>query len=233
MSTNYDNQKLRSAGEILQLQFKKHPVLTIENLSKSLKSTERTVFRALKEMDYLSSYSHAGKFYTLRTIPSFNSNGLWFHHDVGFSKYGNLRSTIIVFVKEAPAGYTHEELQAILQLRVHNTLADLVRANLINREQVDAVYVYVDANPKTAKTQIEKRRVMVEVPRSEERQLDMASVVEILLVVIHKQKVSVPLIRAILGAKGIVASDREIEGVLDRYDLKKKIKNSPSRYSQK
>jgi hypothetical protein len=233
MSTNYDNKRSQSAVQILQVRFRKRPVLTIDELSKAVKATERTVFRVLKEMDYLSSFSHAGRYYTLRPIPSFDSQGLWFYDNIGFSKHGNLRATIIVLVKEASAGHTHEELQAKLQLRVHNTLADLVRDGLVNREQVDAVYVYVNPNSKIAKTQVERRRAMIKVPQIESSTLGVADVVEILLVVIRKPGASIPQIRGILGTKNIIVSDREIADVLDRYDLKKKIKNSLSKQSKK
>ena len=233
MSTNYDNKKSLGAVQILQIRFRKRSVLTIDELSKAIQATERTVFRVLKGLDYLSSFSHAGRYYTLRSIPSFDSQGLWFYNNIGFSKHGNLRATITVLVKEAPAGHTHEELQAKLQLRVHNTLADLVRDGLVNREQVEAVYVYVDSNSKIAKAQVERRRALIKVPQVEGSTLGLADVVEILLVVIRKPGARIPQIRDILGTKNIIVSDREIADVLDRYDLKKKIKNSLSKQSKR
>jgi hypothetical protein len=36
-----------------------------------------TVFRKLKELDYVTSYSHGGRFYTLREIARFGADGLW------------------------------------------------------------------------------------------------------------------------------------------------------------
>jgi hypothetical protein len=208
-------------------------VSILSDLRKILKASRRTVFRALKHVGYLSSYSHAGKFYTLSAIPGFDSNGLWFHRDIGFSKHGTLRATIIVMVKEAPAGHTHEELQAILHLKVHNTLHDLVRDGLIGRVEIDAVYLYVAAGARVARLQVEKRRAMALMPPRDNRTLDMASVVEMLLVVIHKQKASAAQIRSILGAKGLRVTDQQVEDVLDRYGLKKKSKSSPSRHSRK
>jgi hypothetical protein len=233
MSRNSDNLGLSSAAEILQTRFKRRPVFTMVELCKALKATERTVARALKEIGYLSSYSRAGMHYTLPTVPRFDVHGLWLYRDIGFSKHGNLRATIIVLVKEALAGYSHEELQAILQLRVHDTLRDLVRAGLVGREQVDAVYVYVAVDPKVAKTQVEKRRAMALIAQPEDRALDLTSVVEILLVVIRKEKASTAQIRATLGTKGIIVTDREVDRVLDQYGLKKKPRGSRSRRSKR
>lgn len=233
MSRNSDKTGSLSATEILQTRFKRRPVYTMVELCKALEATERTVARALKEIGYLSSYSHAGKHYTLSTIPCFDAHGLWLYRDIGFSKHGNLRATIVVLVNEAPAGYSHEELQAILQLRVHDTLRDLVRTGLIGREQVDAVYVYVATDPKVAKAQVERRRAVAPVVQPEDRTLDLASVVEILLVVIRKQKASAAQIRATLSAKGIIVTDREVDRVLDQYGLKKKPRGSRSRRSRR
>ena len=47
-----------------------------------------TVFRKLKPLDYLSSYSHRGRFYTLREIARFDDHGLWSQADVWFSRSG-------------------------------------------------------------------------------------------------------------------------------------------------
>ena len=57
-----------------------------------------TVFRKLKQLSYLSSYSHRGKFYTLKDIAQFNEKGLWFFRDVRFSEFGTLMDTSKVFV---------------------------------------------------------------------------------------------------------------------------------------
>lgn len=233
MNHNSAKSASESAAETLISSFKKRLVSTLHELRKILKASRRTVFRALKHAGYLTSYSHAGKFYTLSTIPAFDSHGLWFHRDIGFSKHGTLRETIVVMVKEAPAGRTHEELQAILRLKVHNTLHDLVRDGRIGRVQIDAVYLYVAAGASVSMPQVEKRRAMVSMPPKEDRTLDLASVVEMLLVVIHKQKASAPQIRSILGAKGLRVTDQQVEDVLDRYGLKKKSKSSPSRHSRK
>jgi hypothetical protein len=234
MSRNSDSIGVLSAAEILQARFKRRPVLSMVELCKAVAATERTVARALKETGYLSSYSHAGKYYTLQSIPSFDTQGLWLYRNIGFSKHGTLRATIGVLVKEALAGHTHEELQAILQLRVHDTLRDLVRAGIIGREQVDAVYVYVAADPKVARAQVAKRLAvaLTAMGRTEDRVLDLACVVEILLIVIRRQQASTAQIRSTLGTKGIIVTDREIDQVLDQYGLKKKRRgSSPSRRS--
>ena len=60
--------------------FKRHKIATVEQLRSALGDPkERTIFRKLKLLDYLSSYSHRGMYYTLQSIAEFNAQGLWSH----------------------------------------------------------------------------------------------------------------------------------------------------------
>ena len=116
------------------MRFEHVPVAKLDELSRALRASGRTVARALKKLGYHSSYSHAGKFYTLVDVPRFDRNGLWFHEDVGFSQYGTLLATLDRLVRAAEAGHTHEELRSLLRLRVQNSLRGLVKAGRIGRE---------------------------------------------------------------------------------------------------
>jgi hypothetical protein len=58
-------------------------IATLEHLKAALGTTgTMTVFRRLKALGYLSSYSHRGKYYTLLEIPEFDELGLWSYHSV-------------------------------------------------------------------------------------------------------------------------------------------------------
>ncbi|MBF8288968.1 MAG: hypothetical protein HW381_2076, partial [Candidatus Rokubacteria bacterium] len=117
----------RDYAQVLVPLFRRTPVALLDQLRRALKTTSRTtVFRALTAVGYLTSYSHAGRYYTLKRIPAFDVRGLWVFRDVRFSVHGTLRATVERMVKQAPAGHTHEELQAILGLRVHDPLRGLV-----------------------------------------------------------------------------------------------------------
>src|SRR5260370_7074395 len=58
-------------------------IATLDELKQALgTSADVTVFRKLKPLDYLSSYSHRGRYYTLREIARFDETGLWTHATV-------------------------------------------------------------------------------------------------------------------------------------------------------
>ncbi len=117
----------------------------------------RSIFRDLALLVYLSSYTHVGRYYTLTDIPQYDEHCLWFHQGIGFSRFGTLKATVVELVDIAPAGYTHQELESLLRVRVHNTLLGLVRAKRIGRESIDKRYLYVNSDQKRAAEQIARR----------------------------------------------------------------------------
>ena len=103
--------------------FRRKRAALLTDLREALGTASRTtIFRILKAVGYFTSYSHAGRFYTLRRIPKFDRLGLWSWRGIGFSSRGTLRATSAFLIEQSEAGQTHEELQNRLGLRVHDTL---------------------------------------------------------------------------------------------------------------
>ena len=108
---------------------RKRRVVTMSDLCKVIGSSSRmTVFRRLRQIEYVTSYTHAGRYYTLYDIARFDSDGIWFYDDIGFSQNGSLKNTVIYLVDNADGGKFHSDLQRQLRVRVHNVLLDLVRS---------------------------------------------------------------------------------------------------------
>lgn len=230
------------AGEALERLFRRKPVVELEALRRALDTTSRTtVFRVLRRVGYLTSYSHAGRYYTLRTIPKFDDRGLWFCGEVRFSVHGTLRATLVVLVKQAPAGHTHEELEVVLGLRVHDTLLDLVETKHVGRDRIGAVYVYLDADPERAAAQVDRRRrAAAPEPAGAVRTapplplpLDPARVVDVLLAVIHAPNDDARTIAARLRAGGRAVEDAQVEALFAQYGLGKKTARPRSRRSRR
>ncbi len=67
--------------------FEKQKTATMKQLKGVLKTKiAMTVYRKLESLNYISSCSHSGKYYTLEGIPNFNEDGLWFNKSVLFSR---------------------------------------------------------------------------------------------------------------------------------------------------
>ena len=124
-----------------------HQIATVTELHLLLGSScVRTVFRKLSDLEYLSSYSHRGKYYTLPSVAAFDHEGLWCYKDVWFSCFGNLLDTARTFVERSSAGHTATELSDLLHVQSKHTLLDLVQRNQLVRERIKKTYVYFAAN---------------------------------------------------------------------------------------
>lgn len=123
-----------------------------------------TVFRKLKELDYLTSYSHSGRFYALRTAAQFDASGLWSHEEVWFSRHGTLLATAETFVNASPRGYYAEELAQALHVETQDALRQLVERRRIARELISGLYLYTSADPATRQRQRLLRRSVQSVP---------------------------------------------------------------------
>jgi len=202
--------------------FSHRSIARLDELQGVLGVSGRTVFRMLGGMGYLSSYSHAGRYYTLERIPAFDADGLWAHSGVLFSRHGTLRRTVVRLVNEAPAGCTHPELRDRLRLRVYDTLHDLVAASEIGRTEMDRLYLYVSAEAAKARAQVTERQRSITEPPLPGPLPDPAVVIEVLLGVIHSPRPDVSAIAAQLRARGKAVTPEQVEAVWAHYELGKK-----------
>lgn len=121
----------------------KKKIASLEQLKQVLRTTgAMTVFRKLTILGYRSSYSHRGKFYTLKHIPQFDPQGLWSFHSVWFSQFGNLIETAREFVEESEGGYTVQELDGQLHVGCKAALLKLCKQQRLERERMGGLYVY-------------------------------------------------------------------------------------------
>jgi len=218
--------------------FQRRKIADLEQLFAALDTRSRmTVFRRLSPMGYVSSYSHAGRYYTLRDIPVFDQDGLWQHAGVLFSRDGTLKKTVVRLVEEADAGQFHRELHVRLRLRVHNTLAELIAQQRLGREPLDGEYLYVGHDGIRAAAQIARRVKMggALTPAVKDRDLNSAAVIEVLLEIIHGTVVRLDAleIAARLLARGVAVTCTQVEEVFRRYGLVKKTAPFRSRHSRR
>lgn len=117
-------------------------LVTFEDIKECVNTSRMTIIRRMRELSYLSSYSHKGKYYTLRSIPKFSEEGLWRYNSVQFSKFGTLINTCNHFVSVSESGYTVNELQDKVHVNVKLSLIKLFKRNDLHREKCNGRYVY-------------------------------------------------------------------------------------------
>jgi hypothetical protein len=132
-------------------------IATLDELKQALgTSVDVTVFRKLKPLDYLTSYSHRGRYYTLHEIARFDDKGLWSQADVWFSQTGTLLATAETFVNRSPRGYFAVEVQ--------DALHQLTQQRRITRQLVSGLYLYTAIDRTVQQGQLLTRRNLEAVP---------------------------------------------------------------------
>jgi hypothetical protein len=134
-------------------------IATLDELKQAVgTSVGVTVFRKLKPLDYLTSYSHRGRYYTLREIARFDEKGLWSQADVWFSQAGTLLATAEVFVNRSPRGYFADELARALHVEVQDALHQLAQQRRVTRQIVSGLYLYTAIDRTVQQGQLLTRR---------------------------------------------------------------------------
>ncbi len=213
--------------------FENTPVITMEKLTAELNCSHMTVFRKLCELHYFSSYTHKGKYYTLIQVAHFNNNGLWEYQGIRFSLYGNLKNTVLQFVNDSQAGYSANELEKLLVVRVNNTLFSLVAEKQLVRDSYDRKYIYFSCDNETRKLQKEKRektlldrKSFVSLPAAKVTQLpEDKDVIRILVLMIKNPDADPACIAKKLTQTGKPVDEASITAVWQHYDLLKKKTN--------
>lgn len=150
---------------VLRRHFRRHKIADLPELKRVLgTSTDLTVFRKLKQLNYLDSYTHRGRFYTLPEIAHFDDRGLWSHEGVWFSRHGTLLATVEIFVKQSLQGHYAHELADELHAEVQQPLRQLVVQQRLARMEVQGQFLYTAIESSSRRKQIFARRNAQAVP---------------------------------------------------------------------
>ncbi len=203
--------------------FTKTPCWMIKPLAIEMEYSIPSVRRFLAEAGYYSSFTHNGGWYTLRSKPRFGRNGLWFYHDIGFSRAGTLTKTLVTLISGSPAGMSAEMLVEILQCRCHGVLVNLWRKGEIMREKVGRCQFYFSADPHKASSQ--RQALAAQHPPKVSFSSEMA--VLILAEFIRSPDSSFEqLAEKISRIKNVTVNPQQIEVLFEQHGLKKTIRTA-------
>jgi len=139
-----------------------HIVVTLRQIQNAIgHGSRRTVFRKLAQLDYLSSYSHSGKYYTLVETAQFDEHGLWERNGIHFSRHGTLADTAEVLVSESSDGLYYSELEEITGVSCGDTLARLCVSARLVRKKIDGRYLYCAVDKDISELQFRARTAAV------------------------------------------------------------------------
>jgi len=182
--------------------FLRSKIATLDELKQALgTSVDVTVFRKLKPLDYLTSYSHRGRYYTLREIALFGEKGLWSHATVWFSQFGTLLSTAESFVNRSPRGYFADELARAVHVDVQDALHQLAQQRRVTRQIVSGMYLYTAVDRTVQQGQLLTRRDVEAVP----------TVVEAVPTVVEAVPTVVEAVPTVVDASVLEVSEEELK----------------------
>jgi hypothetical protein len=155
-------------SELLLTFLNNSKIMTVAELKSTLTTQCRmTVFRKLSMLGYISSYSHSGKYYSLKRIARYNKYGIWSYQSALFSKNGTLKKTIKSLIDSSTQGYTASELKSIVKVKVEDALLELVKDKIIIRKKISGIYIYYARASKLSKKQELTRTGKIQYPDEE------------------------------------------------------------------
>jgi hypothetical protein len=199
-------------------------VMTMPQLCQALNGRSRgSVYRDLNKVPLVTSYSHSGQYYVLESTAKFDQHNLWFFRDISFSSHGTLKATLASLITGAELGMTQKELKTRLRIPVQNTLATLIKSELVSRTLLPGKrWLYISSDEFKSQRQLKQRlalqppKIMGSLP-AENIQID------ILLAVIRcpHRAIDDIMLTAQLKKQGLKCDEREIMVVLRHYEIKK------------
>lgn len=211
--------------------FRKNHIADLDKLFSVLETNSRmSVFRRLKHIGYLSSYTDAGRFYTIKEIPVFDSLGLWFYKGIGFSQAGTLKATVIKIVNSSSSGKTPKELLHLLKIRIpntlYNTLHGLVKSNTLNRHRLEGLCLYTNMHPEKMDAQLKARYQNIQKTAQFIKPIPIETIIAVLVEALRESKVITPPseIMSRLAVRGVTITIEQIEQIFSQYGINAKKK---------
>lgn len=213
--SQFNEEKLKNVSTFLE----KIKIFTIDQLVSSLDCSIPTARLKLKYWQAYTSYNHNGRYYALPTVPHFDKNGLWFYKNIFFSKYGNLRNTVVNLINNSPSGLTGREIGNLVGLSPRSFLHHFRNVSQIQRQKREGVYVYFSYDPEKYKAQIQNR---IRDVGSAQEPISDADAVVILAALIRHHDISVEDIMELPEVKRGNFLRSGIQEFLDHHGLLKK-----------
>lgn len=204
--------------------FRAQKVGTIDELADLLQCSVSTARRQLKRWKTHTSYNRNGRYYVLPDVARFDADGLWRYRGIGFSRYGNLKQTVVGLVRNSPAGLGAGQLGRLLGLEPRSFLSPFRDHAALRREKHQGRFVYFAAEGEVFRRQKRRRMAM----SREARMPSDAEAVAILVERIKQPRLGVEELAVRLKAQSVRVSAQAVQNLLTSHGLTGK-KTAPSR----
>jgi DeoR/GlpR family transcriptional regulator of sugar metabolism len=181
-------------------------IQTFEQILKQVNCSEATLRRDIRWIKGITSFTHQGRFVTLKDIPKFDKNGIWFYRKVGFTKYKNSLELIVHLINNSKEGLNREQIQEILKIQIFQQIQTLLKRNELYRCKIGNKYIYL---PEQLARNQKKRLRLLSANNVEEYYDAMVSSSDL-----------VALLKAVLIEKKIKIDVKNLKRFAQKYSLK-------------
>ena len=205
--------------QLTSKEFKKRKIMTVLQLAELLDCSIPTVRIRLRAWRALTSYNQNGRYYTLPAIPTFDAYGLWRYQGIFFSRYGNLKQTLLQLVRLSPMGLEASQIGRLLGLDPRSFLSHFRGIPGLYRERRQRQFIYFCDEPSVLVEQKQRRerateKALIEIPSDTEAVLVLADLIK------HPDSTLQDCSRR-LGRKGLDVEPQAIGKLLDYHGIKK------------
>ena len=212
---------LKNMPDALYNYWKKNKMILLNELMQIMNCSVMTVRRRLKEWNAVSSVNMNRRYYSLPEFIDFDSNGLCFFGDVGFSKYNFLNQTIIHLVVSSKAGLSAANIQDLLHLNFYSSsFVKIFKKGGLYRQKIGGEYFYFALDKKISSKQIHERKEIAKWDST--KKLSLSTAVEVLAELINNPKSNPEEISNSLMKRCIKATPGQIKNFFESHDLLKK-----------
>ncbi len=141
--------------------FRRRKVMKLGEVAELIHSSIHTARRRLKEWQAHTSYNQNGRYYALPDVPEFDGDGLWHWRGVFFSRYGNLKQTVVELIRRSSAGLDAGEMGVLLGLDPRSFLSSFADHPQIKREKSQGRFVYYGADRSVYSAQQQRRSTLI------------------------------------------------------------------------
>jgi len=207
-------------AERLQRLFRRRTCWMLAELAHALGYALISVRRFLNQMGYFRSYTHNGKWYTLRAVPHFDHDGLWHYKDIGFSKQGSLTATLAYLIERSSAGLSARELAQKLQHPCDAVLSILHKQGVLDRVKAGSEFRYLSTAPQINRPQ--RQQLAAALPANPSTSFSPSVALVVLVEYIKHPQLSFEQLAAHLQEqRALAVAPESIRQFFQEHDLKK------------
>jgi hypothetical protein len=210
----------RNPLEQIEKLFTRQKCWTMDQLHHELDYAVVSLRGFLKQMGYFSSFTHNSKWYTLQSIPVFNPIGLWFYENIGFSKHGNFKESILHFINRSQQGLSAKQLTERLKTPCSAVLTQMYQKGRIDRFKPGREFIYLSPMPDQQKRQLAHLPPRLVDDRGEQK-LTALSAVYVLVEYIKNPQASFEMLSNAAAQHQVLAPPPAIARFFAEHDLKK------------